>query len=216
MDIYKPAKRRDSIENEQLVLAKFLEELDRNGYSKTNLARVGEKSGITRPGIIRRFGSKQGVLNVLYQKYCEECTRKIGAFARDIDTFDSLDDFIVNLYVETEKMHSKNRAINLAMSQIFYSELVVHAGTREVFKSFLVLFEKAAERAWFVGSKPGSFAATQLLISTSLNYSLGAMGGLPGDQVARSKLVAKMISEALHFDYSESGLKNSQHIDFIL
>lgn len=204
MDIYKPARRRHAIENEQLVLASFLEELDKNGYLKTNLERVGEKSGITRPGIIRRFGSKQGVLNVLYHRYCQECVEKIETFSKNVHAFVNLDEFLINLYVATEKMHSENRAINLAMSQIFYSELVVHDGTKAVFKSFLDLFDKASKRAWYVGSKPANFAATQLLITTSLNYSLGAMDGLPIDQAARSRLVAKMMAEALCFDYNHN------------
>lgn len=194
---YSPPQQARAIETERMLLGAFLEELDRSGFEDTNLSVVAKKAGITRPGLLRRFGSKRGLLLVLYDRYCDDCVLQLRHFKADFRDYASLASLIQHLYIATERMHQDNYSLNLAMSQMYFSELAPANGTKRVFKEFLSLFGALEENGWYNENIAGTYAGIQIIISTSLNYTLGAMGGFPRDQNIRAQLVSRLVIEAL-------------------
>lgn len=197
---YHPPQQARAIETERLLLARFLEELERSGFAATNLSVVAKKAGVTRPGLLRRFGSKRGLLLVLYDRYCDDCVSQLERFKAGFQDYASLASLIQHLYFATERMHQDNYSLNLAMSQIYFDELSPENGTKRVFKAFLSLFQTLEENGWYNKNIDGTYAGIQIIISTSLNYTLGAMGGFPRDQNLRAKLVSRLVIEALRND----------------
>lgn len=196
MSGYNPPQQQRAIETEELVIEAFINDLEQFGFVKTSLQRVASQAGITRPGLLNRFGSKYGLLMVVYNRYCEECILLLDRFSHEMQRFNSFDEFIVELYLQTEGMHKTHYAINLAMSQIFYSELAPADGTKKVFLKMLYTFNQYAKLNNIENFVEQPFAGVQTLISISLNYTLGAMPGLPRDQDERASLVSRMVAVA--------------------
>ena len=65
---------------ERKFLRAFDELLRLHGFSQTTVDDVAELSGQTRSSFLKRFGSKQGALEVLFEKYCDDASATAGLF----------------------------------------------------------------------------------------------------------------------------------------
>lgn len=198
---YRPPQQSRSRTSEDEMLAAFQSSLEKHGYLETNLEQVAAEAGLSRPGFLKRFGSKKGALIILYNRYCDECVDVLKSIRDEVSDYTNLTDFFSMLYQRTEEAQLANFAVNRAMSQDFFAELSVAEGTVEVFKAFLEVMNELQKQDYVpqAVTPAGQYAASQLIITIGLNSALGAMTGLPRDKSERVALVGHLAKEAFLF-----------------
>ena len=187
----------------RLTTESFLDALEAclndSGMSRTTIDRVAARCGLGRGAFISRFGSKRAAVLVLYERYADLCLDGLVALRSRIGEYSDPVSFLTDLYRATEDMQRAHFGLNFAMSQDFSEELVTVDGTKRVFRGFLDVMQ--ALEAHFLTSRPPCreswFAASQLIISTSLNFVLRAMPGMPRDRERRHVLMGKVAWLAL-------------------
>ena len=73
MPYSKPTQTR-SRSSERNFLAAMDEMLCVHGYKNTTIDDVANRAGLTRAAFLKRFGSKEEALFVLFRKYCDQVT----------------------------------------------------------------------------------------------------------------------------------------------
>ena len=67
---YSAPTQSRSRNTERKFLAALDEMLRVNGYAQTTIDEVAERAGLTRASFLKRFGSKEQAVIVLFSKYC--------------------------------------------------------------------------------------------------------------------------------------------------
>lgn len=174
--------------------------LNVTGMSRTTIEQVAVRAGLGRTAFIRRFGSKRQAVLVLYDRYAGVCVEELEAQLKRAATCTAPETFLAELYAATERMHRIHFGLNMAMLQDFADELATADGTKRVFRAFLSVM--AALQVRFLpptaSSTEGQYAASQLIVTTSLNYVLRAMPGMPRDADRRHTLMGRIAWLALN------------------
>lgn len=167
--------------------------------TRTTIEQVAERAQLGRAAFLRRFGSKRQAVLLLYDRYADQCVTELDSLRSVIGSFASAEAFLTNLYAATEQMQLAHFGLNLAMHQDFADELETAAGTKRVFYAFLAIMEQLQDRFLPPEAKSaeGRFAASQLIITLSLNYILRAMPGLPRETDRRHALMGQIAWLAL-------------------
>lgn len=173
--------------------------LNSTGMTRTTIEQVAERAQLGRAAFLRRFGSKREAVLVLYDRYADQCETELDRFGMGIGSYMTAEAFLTDLYAGTEQMQLAHFGLNLAMNQDFAEELETAAGTKRVFHGFLAIMEKLQDRFLPPEAKSveGRFAASQLIITISLNYTLRATPGLPRDAGRRHALMGQIAWLAL-------------------
>jgi AcrR family transcriptional regulator len=173
--------------------------LNTTGMTRTTIEQVAERAQLGRAAFLRRFGSKREAVLVLYDRYANQCVTELDRMRATVDNCAAAEDFLTSLYAATEQMELAHFGLNLAMHQDFADELETAAGTKRVFYAFLGIMEKLQDRFLPPEAKSaeGRFAASQLIITLSLNYTLRAMPGMPRDAGRRHALMGQIAWLAL-------------------
>lgn len=173
--------------------------LNVTGMTRTTIQDVAARAGLGRAAFIQRFGSKRQAVLILYDRYAGLCVEELEAQLKKIETCAAPELFLAEIYEATEHMHSIHFGLNMAMLQDFADELATAEGTKRVFRAFVSLM--AALQARFLPpaaiSVEGRYAASQLIITTSLNYVLRAMPGMPRDARRRHAMMGQIAWLAL-------------------
>lgn len=173
--------------------------LNTTGMTRTTIEQVAERAQLGRAAFLRRFGSKREAVLVLYDRYADQCVAELDRMCTAVCNYSSAEAFLTSLYDATEQMQLAHFGLNLAMTQDFADELETAAGTKRVFYAFLAIMEQVQDRFLPPEAKSaeGRFAASQLIITLSLNYTLRAMPGLPRDAGRRHALMGQIAWLAL-------------------
>ncbi|HCY99383.1 MAG: hypothetical protein A3D16_20020 [Rhodobacterales bacterium RIFCSPHIGHO2_02_FULL_62_130] len=173
--------------------------LNVTGMTRTTIEQVATRAGLGRGAFIRRFGSKRQAVLVLYDRYAGVCVEELEAQLKKAATCTAPETFLAELYAATECMHGIHFGLNMAMLQDFADELATADGTKRVFRAFVSVM--AALQSRFLPSAAispeGRYAASQLIVTTSLNYVLRAMPGMPRDADRRHALMGRIAWLAL-------------------
>lgn len=173
--------------------------LNTTGMTRTTIEQVAERAQLGRAAFLRRFGSKREAVLVLYDRYADQCVTELDRLRTVVGSFATAEAFLTSLYAGAEQMQLAHFGLNLAMNQDFADELETAAGTKRVFYAFLGIMEQLQDMFLPPETKNAEarFAASQLIITVSLNYTLRAMPGLPREAGRRHALMGQIAWLAL-------------------
>lgn len=183
----------------ELFLQALGQQLLIKGYANTTIDEVVAQCGLTRAAFIKRFGSKETAVLVLFEAYCDEATERMTTIQESLETEPSLHSVLYTVSSTFEDLLTKYLAVNRAMHEHFLQNLKVHALTKRIFIQCVEMMEQIQSQ-YLKGvacSSQGTWAAAQLLVTTDYNYALKAMPGLPVDKKQRHELIADVLEVAL-------------------
>ena len=196
---YTPPTQARSRNTERRFLAALDELLRVNGYINTTIDEVADRAGLTKAAFLKRFGSKEQAVIVLFSKYCDQVTGLMRSLHNQLSDFPSLHFTLREMSQQFEAVLQMHMSSNRAMHEHFQQRLEVHDLTKKIFKQCVGLMMAVQARFLEEGSytDAGAWNATQLLVTIDYNYLLRAMPALPEDHESRHDLVADILEVAL-------------------
>lgn len=197
---YSPPTQARSKNTERKFLAAFDELMRVNGYTNTSIDDVAERAGLTRAAFLKRFGSKEQAVLVLFSKYCEQIYSLIGSLHKQLPEYPSLHFTLREMSQQFEAVLQMHMSSNRAMHEHFQQRLEAHALTKGIFKQCVELMKAVQLRFLPDGqyTDAGAWYATQLLVTIDYNYLLRAMPALPEDHGLRHDLIAEVLETVLN------------------
>lgn len=196
---YSAPTQSRSRSTERKFLAALDEMLRVNGYTETTIDQVAERAGLTRASFLKRFGSKEQAVIVLFSKYCDQVSGLMRSLQDQLSDYPSLHFTLRELSQQFEAVLQMHLSSNRAMHEHFQKRLEVHDLTKQIFKQCVGLMKTV--QAQFLDDESytdaGAWYATQLLVTIDYNYLLRAMPALPEDHTTRHNLVADLLEVAL-------------------
>ena len=196
---YTPPTQSRSRNTERKFLAAFDELLRVNGYENTTIEDVAARAGLTRAAFLKRFGSKEQALVILFSKYCEQVSGLMVSLHSQLADCPNLHFTLREMSQQFEAVLQMHMASNRAMHEHFQKNLEVHELTKGIFKQSVGLMKAVQER--FLPSDSytdaGAWYAAQLLVTVDYNYLLRAMPAFPEDHGTRHNLVADLLEVAI-------------------
>jgi AcrR family transcriptional regulator len=196
--ISKPLQARAK-RTERMFLRAFDELLRLQGFSKTTIDDVAHLSGLTRSSFLKRFGSKQGALEVLFKTYCDAASATMRDVVLELEHATKLHSVLVSTSQRYEALLQVHKASNRAMHEHFMKDLEVHDLTKTIFRQSVGMMIHIQHKFLEAGAytDKGAWAAAQLLVTINYNHMLGAMPALPADYSERHHLIADVLETAL-------------------
>ena len=196
---YIPPTQSRSRTTERKLLVAFDELLRVNGYSTTTIDEVAKLAGLTRASFLKRFGSKEQALILLFSKYCDHVSATIQSLHNHLSDYPNLHSTLREASQQFEAVLQVHLSANRAMHEHFQQRLEVHDLTKKIFKQSVELMK--AIQARFLAEESytenGSWFAAQLLVTIDYNYLLKAMPAFPKDHDVRHNLLADLLEVAL-------------------
>ena len=198
MPYSKPTQTR-SRSSERNFLAAMDEMLRVHGYKNTTIDDVANRAGLTRAAFLKRFGSKEEALFVLFRKYCDQVTGMMRSLQSQLDEYPDIHFTLREMSQQFEAVLQTHMSSNRAMHEQFQGRLEVHELTKGIFKQSVALMK--ATQAQFLPensySDDGAWYAAQLLVTVDYNYLLRAMPAFPEDHQTRHNLIAELLEVTL-------------------
>jgi AcrR family transcriptional regulator len=183
--------------------ALFLDALDQllaeKGYTNTTINDVAALCGLTRAAFIKRFGSKERAVLILFEAYCNDASETMTRIQAGLETDTGLHDVLRKISNEFEGLLTEHLGVNRAMHEHFMQNLQVHTLTKRIFIECVTMMEKIQSQylKHVACSSQGAWGASQLLVTIDYNYVLKAMPGLPTNSEQRHGLIADILQVAL-------------------
>lgn len=198
MSARQPKQRRSQVTEDRFLRA-FDELLSSKGFGGTTIDDVAELSGQTRSAFLKRFGSKQGALEVLFERYCTAASDTMLAAGRALDEAEAILPYLMSVSRQYEIILCEHRAANRAMHEHFIAKLEVHGLTKKIFRECVQLMHMVQAKFCSEGqyTEKGAWAAAQLLVTVNYNFVLEAMPAFPSDPNERHHLMARLLSICL-------------------
>lgn len=193
-----PVQTRSKL-TERKFLHAFDELLRLHGFAATTIDDVAKLSGQTRSAFLKRFGSKQGALEVLFAVYCEAAIGGMRDIVAELDSATRIHSVLLSTSQRYEALLHVHKASNRAMHEHFIRDLEVHDLTKRIFRECVQMMEQIQKKFLEDGtySSNGAWAASQLLVTLNYNYVLAAMPGFPRDYSLRHHLIADLLEATL-------------------
>jgi AcrR family transcriptional regulator len=197
---YSPPIQSRSRTTERKLLAALDELLRVNGYTNTTIDEVAERAGLTRASFLKRFGSKEQAVILLFSKYCQQVSSMMESLQYHLSDYPSLHFTLREMSQQFEAVLQMHMSANRAMHEHFQQRLEVHDLTKQIFKQCVELMK--AVQAQFLEEESytdaGAWYASQLLVTIDYNYLLRAMPAFPEDHDARHNLLADLLEVTLN------------------
>ncbi len=158
---------------------------------------IAAKAGLTRSAFLKRFGTKNQALLVLYGRYCTEVEAAMAAVSDDIDSFADAHEACFRVSVLAQELQTAHFSAIRAMHELFMENLNVHHQTHAIFLQCSDLMRQIQKVHVPTGTDMGAHAAAQLVFTITGNHVLKAMPGLPREEKDRHTLTAALVSRAL-------------------
>lgn len=187
----------------KLTERKFLRAFDAllrlHGFSGTTIDEIAQLSGLTKSSFLKRFGSKQGALEALFEKYCEAASATMRDVVTELDNATGIHSVLVSTSQRYEALLQVHKASNRAMHEHFLQDLQVHDLTKKIFRECVQMMEQIQRKFLPEGtySSNGAWAAAQLLVTLNYNHVLEAMPAFPRDYSQRHHLIADLLEVTL-------------------
>lgn len=197
---YSPPVQSRARTTERKLLAALDELLRVNGYINTTIDEVAERAGLTRASFLKRFGSKEQAVILLFSKYCHQVSGMMQSMQYNLSDYPNLHFTLREMSQQFEAVLQMHMSSNRAMHEHFQQRLEVHDLTKQIFKRCVELMRAVQAQFLEEGSytDAGAWYATQLLVTIDYNYLLRAMPAFPEDHGARHNLLADLLEVALN------------------
>lgn len=190
---------------------RFLESLQQllleKPLSQLTIDEVAGFAGLSRGAFLKRFGSKRRALFVLYARCGEGAAQGLQTIRADLARYTDLDDFCCALAASIEHWQWTNMPVIRAVMEDFLGQSRVTFQTKKLFVELFKVMREAQRYLHRGETLPAdsAMAATQTLITISVNYALNAMPALPADAHARNRLIGKTVAETLRYRVNSFG-----------
>lgn len=193
-----PKQTRSKL-TERKFLQAFDELLRLHGFAGTTIDDVATLAGQTRSAFLKRFGSKLGALEVLFEKYCDAASATMRDVVDELGDAAKLQPILVSTSQRYEALLHTHIASNRAMHEHFMKDLEVHDLTKAIFRQSVEMMTHIQRKFLEPGTytHKGAWAAAQVLVTIDYNYVLEAMPGFPADYSERHHLIADLLQTAL-------------------
>lgn len=198
---YKSPLQSRALVTEQRFLDAMRELLQHSSLNLLTIDDIAAKAGLTRSAFLKRFGTKEQALLVLYSRYCVKVLDAMAEVAKDMHTFENAFEACRRISTDAERLQTEDFAANRAMHELFMKKLQIHPQTQGLFKQCCELM-KHIQRVHLppgTGSNVGAYAGAQLIFTLNYNHVLKAMPGLPRDAQTRHHMVATLVKQALEY-----------------
>lgn len=175
-------------------------------FAGLSVEDIAARAQLTRSAFLKRFGSKQQALLLLFQRYCDDCSAALVDLAAQLpagvaaaDAPQALERFCVSVSQRLEALLHRHFPANRAMHELFMEELRVAEPTKLVFLQTADLMRRV-QHAYLGAAQPsdaGAFAAAQLLVTVNYNHALHAMPAFPADAGTRHRLIGALLAHTL-------------------
>lgn len=189
----------------QTTEQKFLDALDflltYKSLSQLTIDEIAAHSGLTRSAFLKRFGSKNQALIILYERYCEKVYAASAKIADELADYANDIDACYRISQQAELLQRADFSANRAMHELYMENLTVAQQTKEIFLNCVNLMRKVQKVHLppHQGTDQGAYAAAQLLFTINYNHVLKSMPGLPRDHETRHRMIAQLVAVALRF-----------------
>lgn len=196
---YTPPTQPRAIDTERKFLSALNDLLGIHGYTNTTIDDVADLAGLTKAAFLKRFGSKEQAVIVLFSKYCDQVSDLMQSLHSQLSEYQNLHFTLCEMSKQFEAVLQRHISSNRAMHEHFQQRLEVHDLTKQIFKQCVGLMKDVQVRFLEEGSytDSGAWYASQLLVTIDYNYLLRAMPAMPEDHDARHNLVADILKVAL-------------------
>lgn len=198
---YKSPLQNRALVTEQRFLDAMSGLLQNSSLGLLTIDDIAAKAALTRSAFLKRFGSKNQALLVLYGRFCDKVLSAIAEVANEMHTFENAFEACLRVSMDAERLQAEDFSANRAMHELFMETLQVHPQTQSLFKQCLELM-KHIQRVHLPtgkGSDVGAYAAAQLIFTINYNHVLRAMPGLPRDPQTRHQMIATLVKQALEY-----------------
>lgn len=213
----KPIQAR-AAETERRFLLALETLLAERSFAQLSVEDIAVQARLTRSAFLKRFGSKQQALLVLFQRYCDDCAATLDDLGRQLPVAPGaasaaaaagaggaaggghgLEAFCARVSARLEALIVRHFPANRAMHELFMEDLQVAQPTKTVFRQ-TVGFMRAVQHS-HLGSVPRSewsaYAAAQLLVTLNYNHVLRAMPAFPVEPEVRHRLIGVLLATTL-------------------
>lgn len=201
----KPTQSR-ALKSQEQYLEAFVALLEQMSFKQITATEIARKAGLERSAFIKRFGNKQGALEILWERYIALSLRRVDQLAQEVLAYPTMAQALQHISEVTEDLQTRYFAVNRAMMDVFEAELQTHPLTKSIFQRGMALMRGV--RQHFHPQSPcldsQVFAATQLLITLNYNWAMKAMPGMPRDSETRHRLIGELLALTLCFDAQPS------------
>lgn len=195
-----PQQARAKI-TEQKFLDALQELLKDKAFQLLTIDEVAHKAKLTRSAFLKRFGSKNQALMVLYERYCSKVSAAMTEISQSLHNCGDANEACYQISKRAEALQLGDFAANRAMHELFMQELSIAPQTKALYLQCCGLMQEIQKRFLpaGTGTPTGAFAAAQLILTINYNHVLKAMPGLPRDPETRHRMIAKLVSTSLHY-----------------
>lgn len=193
MPYRQPSQERALLTQEKL-LAALDELLKEQSFEETTVEQIALRASSTKSAFLKRFGSKEESLFVLFAIYASEASAMMTEFSENLDDGLPLRTVFFDMSFRFDMLLQKHSSANRAMNEYFKRELESHDLTKKILSEcvkMMMLIQRRYLRHGY--SEAGAFASAQLLVSIDFHYAMRAMPALPADPVQRHSLLAEIL-----------------------
>jgi AcrR family transcriptional regulator len=116
---YTKPKQERSRRTEQKSLEAFTTLILKNGFARTTLDDIAISSWQTLAAFIKRFGSKEQALLLLYSRYCDEVLQTLERFLASLDQAANIEDILRRMSQQFEVLLTNHFAANHTKHDFF-------------------------------------------------------------------------------------------------
>lgn len=192
---YRQPTQDRALQTERNLLAALDDLLREKSFEETSIAEIAKRAGSTKSAFLKRFGTKEQSLFVLFSFYASEASELMETFVQGLDADASLEDIFFDMSSRFDQLLNKHFSANRAMNEYFKRELESHDLTKKIFGECIQMMMHIQRQCLQGGyTDAGAYSAAQLLVSIDFHHAMRAMPALPADPVQRHRLIAEILA----------------------
>ena len=130
---YRQPTQDRALQTERNLLAALDDLLREQSFEETSITEIAKRAGSTKSAFLKRFGTKEQSVFVLFSHYAAEASELMTAFVQDLDVNAPLEDIFFDMSSRFDQLLNKHFSANRAMNEYFKRELESHDLTKKIF-----------------------------------------------------------------------------------
>jgi AcrR family transcriptional regulator len=195
---YRQPTQDRALRTEHNLLEALDDLLKEKSFEETSIAEIAERAGCTKSAFLKRFGTKEQSLFVLFSYYTAEASALMNSIIVELDAKAPLEDIFFDMSNRFDRLLQKHFSANRAMNEYFKRDLESHDLTKKIFGECIQMMMHIQKQCLQGGyTEAGAYSSAQLLVSIDFHYAMRAMPALPADPVQRHKLISEILTLAI-------------------
>jgi AcrR family transcriptional regulator len=195
------AKQARSLDTERRFLIALNELLADQSFTSTSIQQIADHAGLQKAAFIKRFGTKRDALFALFDVYCDAINLLINELKDSHEKGEAKLEYILfNLSKRFSETLNSHISSNRAMHELFLDDFETNERTKAIFRNATDLlssiFQPTSKYNIDIFNRK-VFNATQLLVTLTYQYGIGAMPAFPADPEERHRLIARLLITAM-------------------